>query len=121
MYLGGATVQQIRTLIEYARNCEEAAYRYMRPKLWPERYSIIELLDKVERKSSVETVLKPILEVHLTAADAGESEGEFISKMAQLELASGGMANGEDWVRIYLSYVKLKDEGDETSLQLEVS
>ena len=93
----------------------------MRPKPWPERYSIIEMLDRVEGKAGVETVLKPILEVHHTTASAGESEGEFLSKMARLELESGGMANGEDWVRIYLSYVKLKDEGDETSLQLEVS
>jgi hypothetical protein len=121
MYLGGATVQKIRELIEYARKCEEAAYQYMRPTLWPERYSIIEMLDKVEKKCGVETVLKPIRLVQETVATAGESEEEFVARMARLEYASGETENGTDWVRIYSRYVKLRDDGNETGLQLDVS
>jgi len=121
MHLGGASVQKLRELIDYARKCEEAAYKYMRPRLWPERYSIIEMLDKIESKSGAETVLKPILMVQDTVGSAGESEEGFVSRMSQLELESGEMANGKDWVRVYLRYVKLKDKGDEPGMQLEVS
>jgi len=121
MYLGGVTVQKFRDLIEYARKCEEAAYQHMRPTLWPERYSTIEMLDKVEKKCGTETVLKPIRTVQETVANAGESEEEFVARMMKLEFTSGETESGTDWVRIYSRYVKLKDEGDETGLQLEVS
>jgi hypothetical protein len=124
MALGGVSVQQIRRLINYARKYEEAAYKYFRPNPWPERYSIMDLLDKAEAKARPETVLKPSFMVKDTPARAGESEEAFVLRMRQLELEelnSDEMENGEDWVRIYTRYVKLKNDGDESGMHLEVS
>lgn len=85
---------------------------------WPERYSTRKMLDKVEAKAEVETALKPIFTVEETTASAGESED---MRMKQLELESGEMVNGKDWVRIYERYVKRKNEGDEAGMQSEFS
>lgn len=124
MFLGGVSVQQIRGLINYARKYEEAAYKYFRPNPWPERYSVLDTLDKVEAKAGPEAVLKPEFMVKDMPARAGESEEAFTSRMKQLELedlSREELENGEDWVRVYTRYVKLKNEGDEAGMQLDVS
>jgi hypothetical protein len=124
MYLGGVTIQQIRDLINYARKYEEAAYKYFRFPPVSERYTILDLLDKLETKAGPETILKPELMVKDTPARAGESDKAFVSRMKRLEmrdLSSEERERGEDWVRIYTRYVKLKDEGDEAGMHLEVS
>jgi hypothetical protein len=124
MDLGGVSVQQIRGLIDYAKKYEEAACKYFRYPPWPERYTILDLLDKAEAQAGPETILKPSFMVKDTPARAGESEKAFVSRMKRLEmqdLSSEERESGEDWVRIYTRYVKLKDEGDDAGMHLEVS
>jgi hypothetical protein len=124
MFLGGVSIKQIRELINCARKYEEAAYKYFRPNPWLERYTLIDLLDQAEAKAGPETILKPSFMVKDTAARARESEEAFVSRMRQLELEelnNEEKENGEDWVRIYTRYVKLKNDGDETGMHLEVS
>jgi hypothetical protein len=105
-------------LIEYARQCEEAAHKVLHPPLWPERYFIIETLDKVQQKAGIDFILKPIFSVQ---GPAKESEDEFVARMTQLEIMNGEIPVEKDWVRIYSRYVELKDKGDESGLHLEVS
>jgi hypothetical protein len=108
-------------MIEGVRKCEEASYKYLRPELFPDRYEIIEMWEKVKKKSGPETVLLPVRMVVQEGQGAGESDDTFVKRMMALEVQEGDLDPRKDWVRVYSRYVKSKDAGKEKDWQLNVS
>jgi DNA-directed RNA polymerase beta' subunit len=120
MHLGGATVGAIRDMVTLAVRLEEFTKKYHLGTVESkERKEITEMLERVEKINGSDAShikLKPVRDLSI---ESGESEEEIAERMMRLDVRDDD-GDDEDWIKLYSTYVKRKDEGnlDETPLQV---
>src|SRR6202035_886185 len=101
MYVGGKSVAEIRHLANFAKTCEEASHKYIRPTLSPNRYPILSILEKVEKSATAagkdlsKVYLRPLRVFDDSARRVGEDVPAFIERMVEDQVPK---QDGKDWV-----------------------
>ena len=121
MYLGGATVGEIRDMIALVIKLEEYTKKYNLGTVESqERNFIMETVEKMVNKLGADankTNLKPLRDLGI---ERGETEEQVMERMMRLDVRDGDDEN-KDWVKMYSMYVKRKDEGNVDEMLLQVS
>ena len=121
MYLGGATVGAMREMIDTAVKLEEPAKKYNLGTVESsERTYITETVQKMVTKlgsDADKTKLKPLRDLRI---ERGETEEQVRERMMRLDVRDGDDEE-KDWVKVYSTYVKRKDEGNVDDTPLQVS
>jgi hypothetical protein len=123
MYIGGKSVAEIRHLVNFAKTCEEASHKYIRPRLSPNRYPILAVLAAVEKspRAAGEDLSKVYLRSLRVFDDSARRDGEDVLSFIERVVENGDPEqDGKDWVSIYQSYVRVNNSGSVEELQLEV-
>ena len=120
MHLGGATVGAIRDMVTLAVRLEEFTKKYdLGTVESKERKDVTDMLERVEKINGSDArhiKLKPARDLSI---EGGESEEEIAERMMRLDVRDDD-GDDKDWIKLYMTYVKRKDEGnlDETPLQV---
>lgn len=89
MFISDNSIAELHRLTEFAKKFEQASYQYIRPKLQPTRYSILSILEKVERltrKDFSKTYLRPMRVVDESKRNIGEDDESFMSRVVNSEI-----------------------------------
>ena len=121
MHLGGATVGAIRDMVNLAVRFEEFTKKYdLGTVESKERKDITEMLEKIEKingSDARDIKLKPARDLSI---EGGESEEEIAERMMRLDVRDDD-DDDTDWIKLYMTYVKRKDEGNLFETPLQVS
>jgi hypothetical protein len=118
IYLGGKSIRQLKELARYAIQCEEASYRYVRPKPQPIRYLVIGVLDRIQKTvGNDNTYLKPIYLVNEDLSKLRtESDQSLITRVVDFERTE--KVAGMDAQSIYAMFAELREKGILCDLEL---
>jgi len=120
MYLGGSTVGSIRKMIALAVKLEEFTKKYKLGGVEsPERKYITDILGRIVNLTDQDVSamkLKPLRDLGI---ERDETEEQVRERMMRLDVRDDDDVE-KDWIKLYTTYVKAKDEGkvDETPLQV---
>ena len=125
---GGSTVGQLKSLVKTVQALENLDKYHLSEGEFIGKSSILQLLDKISKLNTDAVaegggvdniVLRPLTNV---IVDPTESEEDFTRRMMESTRArEEDRDDGSDWMKIYSTFVKARQEGKLDELQLEVS
>jgi hypothetical protein len=110
-HLGGASIGYLRTLIDTVKLLRKLTDKY---KLINEdsfaNTDIVKMIEKLEKANgpaAAKLVLRPMKDIMI---DPKEDEEAFAKRMIKMDIQDDD-EDGTDWVKVYSTYVSLKNSG----------
>lgn len=117
MLVGGTTIAELLYFTECAQKCEEASYEYIRPRLFPSRYCILPIVEKLGKVTCTQlsAILNPLNVVD--EARKNEDMGSFTARVLNRAIRE---AEGRSWVKTYQGYIFARNTGNLDEMRIDI-